>query len=498
MAAPLEENLEDRKTGSLLEYSRMSPAKPWGKGEEGTHRALHLLRYGAGGELADSSNTSTSAPLHPDRHMMPAERREGLFWGEGEVRYNNGTDVERSVWSRHSHWCIICEHPRMISTCDGWRRHMREHEQVWPCLICARNDLSYSLNQHPVYTLESNLVKHLSGIHGHSEDAARILADEWKRTDTKKAYACGFCIQTFKIRSDQLNHIDQEHWMRGQNINEWDLNKVIHGLLLQPNILSSWRNLLRDTSLVIRDPTWNYSEAMGLIRRLELNEESADDLAAAAIAQLTPARLLTVSDSYGETKDSITRHPVEPSQKVTDITSDSSSVTERTSMVLDKLGRLTAEIECCPAAAIDISYEVIESISDQIKGFIEDFTRASWDWWPMKPRMENIPAGYARIRWSCVSAIAFHVARTNRPSLVTRSVTRMCQSFLQSRWLGLPPVPLMLQLSMLSKGLAKDRLLVIIRPVSLQHRLQHLTADNRANTRVVWLNMRLLSSKRSV
>ena len=186
--------------------------------------------------------------------------------------------------------------------------------------------------------------------------------------------------------------------------------------------------------------------------------------------------------SYGRKEVSLFDHSNSVKQRV----SRSSSVTERPSVVSDKLGRLTAEIECCSAAAIDVSYEVIESISDRIKGLIEDFTRASWDWWPLKPRMEIIPAGYARIRWSCVSVITFHVAHANRPSLVTRSVTRTCQSFLQSRWLGLPPVPLMLQLSsMPSKDLVKDRLLVMIRLVTLQHHLQHLTADNRANTRVV-------------
>ena len=712
MSAPLEENqaeelsfaladdsdhetddqlLEDRKTGSLLENSHMSPAKPWEYGEGGTHRALRLASHGAGGELADSSSTTTSVPHDPDRWMMPVKREEGLFSADGEVGYNNVTDDKISVRSSHSHWCTICEHPKMISTCDDWKRHMKEHEQVWLCNICARKDSAF--------TRRSHLARHLSSSHGYPGNDARFLADKGECNESKKAYACGFCIETFRILSDQLNHIDQEHWRRGQNISEWDLNKVIHGLLIQPNILSSWCNLLRDTSSVIRDLTWNTSKAVSLIRRLELSEEPADDLAAAAISQLTPVHISPIADSYRNPMDSINRPQLEPFQRVADIACDSSSDAEsvesgvdsvassRTSVVPDKfsllaadelvacllqdaelgiiykialgsrhvgadrfernfrrilnqysrdlkkeardrgqtsaavlvrrrskyiantlrqrlegprrsythdhilhgedrgtlnimkieqylssmkgslsssspdepyirdeplvelsssdtdtsdddlddklpvlsqikdfmftskaflalratvwqlvdpslklnLGRLTSEIECCRPTPIDVSHEAVESISDQIKGVIEDFTRSSWDWWPLKPRMGHIPPGYARIRWCCVGALTCHVARANRTSLVARSVAKTSQCFMQSRSLGLRPVPLTLQLcSMWSKELVKVDLPVMVRPVIRQYRLQRLTAGTPANTRIILLNMILLSSKRSV
>ena len=645
MSAPLEENLEARKTGSLLENSHMSPAKPWEQGEEGTHTVLRHANHGAGTELADSSSTTTSAPIRPDRHIVAVKRERGLFWGEGKVGDNNGTDDKGSVRSSHHHWCTICKYPKMISTCDSWKRHMNEHEQSWPCNICARKDSAF--------TRKSNLVRHLSRDHDLSCDVASNLADKLRYSEIKKTYACGFCIQTFTIHSDQLNHIDREHWRRGQDISEWDLNKIIHGLLLQPNIQSSWRHLLEDTSSATQDFTWNTSKAEGLIRRLELNEEPADDLVAAAIAQLRPVHRFPSADSYWNPKDNTTRPSIKSFQRIADIASDSSSDAEsvesgvdsvassRTSVVSHgfsllaaielancllenaelgviykaalesghvgadrfernfrrilnqysrdlkqearnrwqtsaavlvrrrsryiantlvyelecptrryrhdhiphredrgnlnilkfeqylrfmkglssssssdepcikdfmftskaflafratvwqlvdhslklNLGRLTAEIECCRATPIDVSHEAIESISDRIKGVIENFTRSSWDWWPLKPRMGNIPAGYARIRWYCVSTITCHVARANRPSLVARSGTKTCQSFLQSRSLGLP---LMLQpSSMQSKEMVKVRQLVIVGPVTLQHRLQCLIADNRANTRVV-------------
>ena len=164
-----------------------------------------------------------------------------------------------------------------------------------------------------------------------------------------------------------------------------------------------------------------------------------------------------------------------------------------------KLRRLAEDIECCPATPIDVSYEAIESISNRVKGVIEEFTRVSWNWWPLKPRIRHIPAGYARIRWYCVSAVTCHVARANRSSLATRSVAKTCQFSLPSRSLGLPPVPLMLQPnSMRSRELVKFSLLVLIRPVTLQHHLQRPTAGNRANTPISLLDMTLLSSRRSV
>ena len=580
------------------------------------------------------------------------------------MRHNDGTDKEGSVGSSHSHWCTICEHPRMISTCDGWKRHMREHETIYPCNMCGTK-ISYSRRV--------NILNHLSRAHGQSNDEAHILAETWRRelkNKLKKAYACGFCIQTFRTHSDQLNHIDREHWRHNQEISEWDLNKVICGLLLQPNIQSSWRNLLKNTSSVTRDLTWNTSEAMGLIRRLQSSEEPADDLAAAAIAQLTPAsvsdsssdaesvesgvdsvassRTSVVSDKFsllaadelimcllqnaelgviykaaleschvgadrfernfrrilnrysrdlkkearnrgqtsaavlvrrrsryiaytlrqrlerprrnythdhilhGEDRGNLNIVKIEQylsSMKgsLSSSSSDeacirdellvelSSSDTDTTDDDLDdklpvlsqikdfmftskafltlratawqlvdpslrlKFGRLTMEIECCCATPLDVSHEAVQSISDRIKGVIEDFTRSSWDWLPLKPRMGHIPAGYARIRWYCVSALTCHVARANRTSLVARSVAKTFQCSLQSRSLGLRPVPPMLQFSsMLSKELVKVNLPVMVRPVIRQHRLQRLTAGTRANTRIILLKIILLSSNKSV
>ncbi len=661
MSSPLEEVSEDRKKAPLGRNWHISLAELEGQGKRKRYGVSYPEPHVAGREGADSSSTTTLADLHPNRHTMSIDTRIGIS-SKSRVR-------------EHPHWCTTCSPPARFSTCDGWKRHMREHEQVWMCHICPKES----------FARKSNLVRHLTVSHWLSRKAACNQVDMFKPTETKKAYACGFCIRLFGTLMDQLNHIDHEHWRCGQDINDWDLNKVIQGLLLQPDIQLSW-NRLWDTSSAIQNLTWNPSEAQDLILRLGLSEEPADDLTVAAIAHLMPVHLDPISHSFWNAKDSINRHRVKQYQRVADIASDSSSdaesvdtvfvvpprrsvfaVSPRRSMISDrlsllvadelvtcllqnaelsvvykaalesrqmgadrfernfrrilnqysrdlreearnrgqtsaavlvrrrsryvastlrqklegprrgyrhdqilhgkdrgnlrglkieqysrsmkgwlsssssdeprikdeplielsssdtntsdddfddklpelsqvkdfmftsaaflalratvwqlvdnslqlKLGRLTAEIECCPATPIDVSYEAIESISNRVKGIIEDFTRVSWDWWPLKPRMGYIPAGYARIRWYCVSGITCHVARANRSSLVTRSVAKTCQSFLQSRSLGLPPVPLLLQLnSMPSKELVKVSLLVMICPVTLQHRLQRLTAGN--------------------
>ena len=677
MPGPLEEVPDDSKNDISVKDSHISPGELEEQGKRKV-RSLSSPPHVAGREVEDSSSTTSSAPLYPDRHTVAVETRREMLWGEGGVR-------------EHPHWCTTGRHTSRVFTCDGWKRHMREHEQaeqVWLCHICAKNP----------FTSQGSMARHLIEVHDFSAEVADMLADMLNRAGTKKAWACGFCIQMFGTHIDQLNHIDHEHWRRGQDISDWDLNKVIQGLLLQPELQSSWLNRLGDTSSAIQDLTWNPSEAQDLILRLGLREESADDLAVAAIARLMPVHLDPISHSYRNAKDSMNRHRVENIQRITDIASDSSSDAEsvesgvdsvassRTSVVSDrfsllaadelvtcllqnaelgivyrralesrqmgadrfernfrrilnqysrdlkkearnsrqtsaavlvrhrsryiantlrqrlegprrghrhdqtlhgkdsgnlrglkieqyfrsmkgslssssdeprikdepleelsnsdtdtsdddfddklpelsqvkdfmftsaaflalratvwqlvdrslqlKLGRLSAEIACRPATPIDVSYEAIESISNRVKGVIEDFTRVSWDWWPLEPRMGHIPAGYARIRWYCVSAITCHVARANRSSLVTRSVAKMCQSFLQSRSLGLPPVPLMLQLnSMPSKELVKVSLLVMIHPVTLQHHLQRLTAGNRASTRTILPKVVLLSSRRIV
>lgn len=40
---------------------------------------------------------------------------------------------------------------------------------------------------------------------------------------------------------------------------------------------------------------------------------------------------------------------------------------------------------------------------DRIKGFIEESTQESWDWWPLRPLQPVIQLGFVRVQWHCVS-----------------------------------------------------------------------------------------------
>ena len=222
---------------------------------------------------------------------------------------------------------------------------MREHEQVYPCHICAERR----------YSRRVNLVQHLTNVHDFSDDAAYNQACMCKRSEPKKAYACGFCVRIFGTHRDLLIHIDDEHWKCGQDLSDWDLNKVIQGLLLQPDIQSSWLNRLVDTSSADPKLTWNPSNAEELIRRLGLSEEPADDLAVAAIAQLTPVHQFPISGNFWEPMDNITRHRVEPFQRLDHIASNSlfdaesmesgldSMASSRTPVVSDRFSLLAAD-----------------------------------------------------------------------------------------------------------------------------------------------------------
>ena len=99
------------------------------------------------------------------------------------------------------------------------------------------------------------MVNHLNKSHGITEaHEGRELADQWRHTVKKQAWSCGFCISLFLNFQDRLKHVDIEHFRKHQSIYEWDLNKVILGLLQQPKMDKAWKTR---TALL---PPWAYPE----------------------------------------------------------------------------------------------------------------------------------------------------------------------------------------------------------------------------------------------
>ena len=211
----------------------------------------------------------------------------------------------------HLHWCVVCDDPGEIKTCDGFKRHMREHETRFYCMLqgpvvelengpkCAfcnvlhpdsehlgthniqlcknksLSDRSYSRKE-----LLTNHVKH----HGILE--ASTLADQWRYTANKKYFACGFCGSYFDSHGEQTNHIDVIHYRRSEHISNWNYNKVIRGLLSQPGVRDYWRELLATNPYLQESSlTWEPAHAKNLQLRLERSEETGEVLLTAAIAQ---------------------------------------------------------------------------------------------------------------------------------------------------------------------------------------------------------------------
>ena len=72
--------------------------------------------------------------------------------------------------------CFRCEAPRAFGTCDGWKRHMREHETVFPCRQCEYSDTARNARS---YTRKANLVEHLFDTHNMSDSDASARAHTW-------------------------------------------------------------------------------------------------------------------------------------------------------------------------------------------------------------------------------------------------------------------------------------------------------------------------------
>ena len=269
-----------------------------------------------------SSNTSRS-PANPfSAFQSPYDSNNSPITSTSSRSRETFLDISRepsideatqSATTSHSHWCFVCVNPRVITTCDGWKRHMKEHEMRYRCMPkgpieytadgakCAfcevRNPSQDHCDTHTAfpcankswdvrsYTRKPHFITHLKTHHVSNEAE---LADHWKDTIAKKHFSCGFCISYFDSLMAQLNHIDVLHYRLFQPVRDWDSNKLIRGLLLQPGVVQSWRRILashpRLTESLIR---WDLSGVKKLQFRLQMGNESADILAEVAFNEIS-------------------------------------------------------------------------------------------------------------------------------------------------------------------------------------------------------------------
>lgn len=266
-----------------------------------------------------SSSSSFGPSVSPyDSCTSPSTQRSswsrGTFLDLSREPSIDETTASLPFAGAHTHWCFVCENPRGVTTCDGWKRHMKEHETRYPCMPQGRerytahgpecvlcgvlNPDERHYDSHKIlpccsnqtlvtrsYTRKSHLISHLKT---HDVADGSALAEGWRDTLDKKYFSCGFCITCFHSHTDQLNHIDSAHYKKHQHIREWDSDKVIRGLLLQPGVQESWRNILAVHSQYIGSGfRWSPATAKSLQLRLEKREETANNLALAAFNEST-------------------------------------------------------------------------------------------------------------------------------------------------------------------------------------------------------------------
>ena len=177
---------------------------------------------------------------------------------------------------------------------------MKEHETLYPCNVCTASGKTRS------YTRKINLLRHLE-THGFSNDASSTLADTWKKSLEKKYFGCGFCVFLCTSLTEQLSHIDSEHFRNFRSIGEWDTNKVIRGLLMQPDLSLIVQKLLGQPFGTSENLSWHPSIIHELQLRLQESNETTEDLARITVHQidwdLTVRNVneLTSASSFGYT-----------------------------------------------------------------------------------------------------------------------------------------------------------------------------------------------------
>ena len=276
-------------------------------------------------QTPSTSTPGTSAdsmgPLTPNMTFI-RRREHNSDWalGGSSLELSRANRIDEAVspsssinaYNRHSHWCTICPEPKAILTCDGFKRHMKEHETMYVCMPygsveithsgpkCAFCDTMYPdedhLEKHMAnpcaarsvkgrsYTRKVNFKKHLE-VHG--VDDCSDLAQRWQQTFPKRYFSCGFCGSLFPTLSEQTRHID-DHYKQNQSVYDWDLNKVVQGLLHQPHVYQAWQSKLAlENELWINLPlssfTWDAMTAKELQLRLQFGRETPEALSGAAL-----------------------------------------------------------------------------------------------------------------------------------------------------------------------------------------------------------------------
>ena len=204
-----------------------------------------------------------------------------------EVTEHEPAGSVKSTRSRNAeshYWCTVCEEPNSYKDSGSWKKHEKEHETVF---VCGLEHTAGQSHASKVFTCKRRdiMVNHLNKSHGAIEaHRGRELAEEWRHTVKKQAWSCGFCITPFLTFQDRLKHVDIEHFRRHQSIHEWDLNKVILGLLQQPKMEKAWKTRAASLTPWVQPEGFAWDKAIAKDLRARLEVGPSDDQDANALA----------------------------------------------------------------------------------------------------------------------------------------------------------------------------------------------------------------------
>ncbi|KAL6721637.1 hypothetical protein ACLMJK_000741 [Lecanora helva] len=193
--------------------------------------------------------------------------------------------------------CYTCSGPRVYATSGAWRKHEKEHENIYKCKLGGLEQvLAASVDactRSPPAACPSSckrrdgMVSHLMKHHGVETKAKSVeLADTFRESSSKKFWSCGFCIHLFDSLNERLDHL-RGHYESEIAPDPWCLTTEMQGLLCQPMVLEAW-SLLMDNHrgqhlLEIFSPR---SDAVSQVReRLQMgfyDPQSAEKVAEAA------------------------------------------------------------------------------------------------------------------------------------------------------------------------------------------------------------------------
>ena len=210
----------------------------------------------------------------------------------------------------HLHWSTVRESNRLYRTCDGFRRQENEREMHYVfmpegpiehsphghrCALCHikqpdkehleyHNILQYmGSSKAPLKKSRKGEFVKLLKRHKVANTHIEQLVKKWHFIQKKKTYSCGLCVKLLSTLSERTSHMCHDYFAKGQNMGSWDDDKLIRGLLLQPEL-----NKLCITIFAI-DPsrkdsgfTWLLSVAKELQSKLELGRDTPYELASAA------------------------------------------------------------------------------------------------------------------------------------------------------------------------------------------------------------------------